>query len=67
MVVTKDRPHGPGRSEPMFIVVECEDHLAIQAPPKNDEMIYIVVYGSLELMGSIPLATNHYQDHLYDP
>ena len=32
MVVTKDRPHGPGRSIPMFIVVECEDHSAIQAP-----------------------------------
>jgi len=32
MVVTKDRPHGPGHSIPMFIVVECEDHLAIQAP-----------------------------------
>ena len=30
MVVTKDRPHGPGRSVPMFIVVECEDHSAIQ-------------------------------------
>ena len=29
MVVTKDRPHGPGRSVPMFIVVECEDHSAI--------------------------------------
>ena len=32
MVVTKDRPHGPGCSVPMFIVVECEDHSAIQAP-----------------------------------
>ena len=34
MVVTKDQPHGPGRSIPMLIVVECEDHLAIQAPHK---------------------------------
>ena len=34
MVVTKDRPHGPGRSVPIFIVVECEDHSAIQAPEK---------------------------------
>ena len=32
MVVTKDRPHGPGRSVLMFIVVECEDHSAIQEP-----------------------------------
>ena len=32
MVVTKDRPLGPGRSVLMFIVVECEDHSAIQAP-----------------------------------
>ena len=32
MVVTKDLPHGPGRNIPMFIVVECEDHSAIQAP-----------------------------------
>ena len=32
MVVTKDRPLGPGHSVPMFIVVECEDHSAIQAP-----------------------------------
>ena len=32
MVVTKDRPHGPGRSIPTSIVVECEDHSAIQAP-----------------------------------
>ena len=32
MVVTKDRPQGPGRSVLMFIVVECEDHSAIQAP-----------------------------------
>ena len=28
MVITKDRPHGPGRSIPMFIVVKCEDHSA---------------------------------------
>ena len=34
MVVTKDQPHGPGRSVPMFIVVECEDHSAIQAPQR---------------------------------
>ena len=33
MVVTKDRPHGPGRSVAMLIVVECEDHSAIQVPP----------------------------------
>ena len=32
MVVTKGRPQGPGRSVVMFIVVECEDHSAIQAP-----------------------------------
>ena len=32
MVVSKDRPHGPGHSVPMLIVVECEDHSAIQAP-----------------------------------
>ena len=32
MVVTKDRPHGPGRSVLMFIIVKCEDHSAIQAP-----------------------------------
>ena len=32
MVVSKDQPHGPGRSVPMIIVVECEDHSAIQAP-----------------------------------
>ena len=35
MVVTKDRPHGPGCSVPMFNVVECEDHSAIQAPLKQ--------------------------------
>ena len=35
MVVTKDRPHGSGRSVPMLIVVKCEDHSAIQAPPCN--------------------------------
>ena len=34
MVVTKDRPLGPGRSVPMFIIVECEDHSAIQTPYK---------------------------------
>ena len=32
MVVTKDRPHDPGHSVTMLIVVECEDHSAIQAP-----------------------------------
>ena len=32
MVITKDRPHSPGHSVPMFIVVECEDHSAIQVP-----------------------------------
>ena len=32
MVFTKDRPLGPGRSILMFIVVECQDHSAIQAP-----------------------------------
>ena len=32
MVVNKDRPLGPGRSVLMIIVVECEDHSAIQAP-----------------------------------
>ena len=32
MVVAKDRPHGPRRSVPKSIVVECEDHSAIQAP-----------------------------------
>ena len=32
MVVNKDWPHGPGPSVPMFIVVECDDHSAIQAP-----------------------------------
>ena len=35
IVVTKDRPHGPRRSVTMFIVVECEDHSAIQAPLIN--------------------------------
>ena len=35
IVVIKDWPHGPGRSVTMFIVVECEDHSAIQAPKKN--------------------------------
>ena len=39
MVVTKDRPLGPGRSIPMFIVVECEDHSAIQAP-----LIRLMIY-----------------------
>ena len=35
MVITKDRPHGPGPSVPVFIVVECEDHSAIKAPRKG--------------------------------
>ena len=39
MVFTKDQPHGPGRSVPMFIVVKCEDHSAIQAPVKEQEYI----------------------------
>ena len=41
MVVTKDRPHGPGRSVPMLIVVECEDHSAIQAPLQGDQYDYV--------------------------
>ena len=32
MVITKDQPHGPVRSVSIFIVVECEDHSAFQAP-----------------------------------
>ena len=45
MVATKDRPHGPGRSVPMLIVVECEDHSAIQAPlPTQKELTIYVVY-----------------------
>ena len=43
MVVTKDRPHGPGRSVPMFIVVECEDHSAIQAPLRLSNLIFNTV------------------------
>ena len=46
MVATKDRPHGPGCSVPMLIVVECEDHSAIQAPLESD--VRYVVIGSLK-------------------
>ena len=53
MVVTKDRPHGPGRSVPMFIVDECEDHLAIQAPQAHTNNYKIITHkylgGSLGL------------------
>ena len=40
MVITKDRPHGPGRSVPMYIVVKCEDHSAIQAPSPH---VYLIL------------------------
>ena len=40
MVVTKDRPPGPGHSVPMLIVVECEDHLAIQAPHSLHYLVF---------------------------
>ena len=43
MVVTKDEPHGPGCSVPMFIVVECEDHSAIQAPLRLSNLIFNTV------------------------
>ena len=33
MVVTKEQPHGPGNDAAyQCSLVECEDHLAIQAP-----------------------------------
>ena len=35
MVITKDQPHGTGRSILRFIVVKCEDHSAIQAPQSS--------------------------------
>ena len=38
MVVTKDGPHGPGHNVPMFIVVKCEDHSAIQAPHRYEKL-----------------------------
>ena len=41
MVITKDRPHGSGRSIPMFIEVECEDHSAIQAPHLNGVLLFV--------------------------
>ena len=37
-----DRPHGPGHSLSMFIVVECEDHSAIQAPHSAAIVIKLV-------------------------
>ena len=40
MVATKDRPHGPGRSVPMLIVVDGEDHLAIQAPRNGSTLFW---------------------------
>ena len=43
MVATKDRPHGPGRSVPMLIVVKCEDHSAIQAPLTRPNVKYLIV------------------------
>ena len=42
IVVTKDRPHGPGHSVPMLIVVEREDHSAIQASPNCLGLTYNV-------------------------
>ena len=62
IVVTKDWPHGPGRSVPMFIVVECEDHSAIQAPqhtPSHIPHLSLWTYSVL----SLPInsrTTNHW-------
>ena len=51
MVVTKDRTHGPGRSVSMFIVGECEDHLAIQAPQIIND-VNEIKYHSTEVVHS---------------
>ena len=43
MVVTKDRPHGPGHGAAyQCSLVECEDHSAIQAP--LSDLLYIDSY-----------------------
>ena len=52
MLVTKDRPHGSGRSVLMFSVVECEDHSAIQAPWAFRVYTYIVGSFAQPLLGS---------------